>query len=90
MGDFITSAITAGAIAKVLVDAARLTNKIDNGMLPILAIAFGIVMAFVLSVASTGTLTIQSSATSVIVGIFAGGSAVGITSLQNFAQKEAP
>lgn len=84
--DIITQAAAAAMFAKVLVDVIK-TSPLPSpaAVLPVLALTFGVGTAFLLFVAGGGALDHQSEAQIALVGILAGGSAIGVTALQNKA-----
>lgn len=75
-------ALAAASIGKILVDIVRLAfPDRPNWVSPVLAVLFGILAAFLMFMASGEVLSQQTIAQTVIAGILAGGSAVGITEL---------
>lgn len=82
--DIITQAAAGSMFAKVLVDAIK-TSPIPSpsAILPVLAFLFGEGAAFLLLLADNGVLDRPSVSRTVLVGVLAGGSAIGVTVLQN-------
>lgn len=80
--DIITQSAAAAMFAKVLVDVLK-TSPIPSpaAILPIAAFLFGEGAAFLLLIAGNGQLDRASIAQTVLVGILAGGSAIGVTAL---------
>lgn len=82
--DIILAAAAASMFAKVLTDIVK-TSPLPSpaAVLPILAMLFGEGAAFLLLLAGSGAVNRASIAQTVLVGILAGGSAIGVTALQN-------
>jgi hypothetical protein len=76
-------ALAAASIAKILVDVVRMAfpDNRPNWVSPVLAVAFGILAAFLMLMSNGEMITQQTIAQTMIAGILAGGSAVGITEL---------
>jgi TRAP-type C4-dicarboxylate transport system permease small subunit len=84
----IGTSLAATTIAKVLVDVVK--NAFPNRptwVSPVLAIVFGILAAFTIMLTGETELTRAVIAQSLLAGILAGGSAVGVTELQRNADK---
>ena len=82
-------AIGAGTFVKVLVDMTRImaqSVKCIKWLSPVLALSYGIVVVFMLFLASGTVFSWQRVGTASLAGILAGGSAMGITELQKKAQ----
>ena len=82
-------AIGAGTFVKVLVDMTRImaqSVKCIKWLSPVLALSYGIVVVFMLFLASGTVFSWQMVGTAILAGILAGGSAMGITELQKKAQ----
>lgn len=78
----ITISLAAAAVAKILVDMVRMTNRLPAWVSPPLSVAFGIGAAFLLLLANGTVLTGQTAAQAAIAGILAAGTAIGSTELQ--------
>ena len=76
-------ALAAASIAKILVDVVRMAfpDNRPNWVSTVLAVAFGILAAFLMLMSNGEMITQQTIAQTMIAGILAGGSAVGITEL---------
>ncbi len=87
--DIITQAAAAAMFAKVLVDVLK-TSPIPSpsAVLPIAAFLFGEGAAFLLLIAGNGQLVRSAIAQTVLVGVLAGGSAIGVTALQNKSNED--
>lgn len=86
--DIITAAAAAAMFAKVLVDVVK-TSPLPSpaAVLPILAMLFGEGAAFLLLLAGNAEITRAALAQTVLVGILAGGSAIGVTALSRKADE---
>ncbi|RRR75289.1 MAG: hypothetical protein EI684_05140 [Candidatus Viridilinea halotolerans] len=78
----VTIALAAAAIAKILVDMVRMSNRLPSWASPLLAVGFGIAAAFLLLVANGTIVNGQTAAQAMVAGILAAGAAVGATELQ--------
>lgn len=79
--DVTAQAAAVAAFAKVLVDITKAVIGGSGKLLPILALVYSEVMAFLLFATGTAAFTRQSIALTVIVGIAAAGGAVAITEI---------
>lgn len=87
VGMILIFAAAASTFAKPLVDVLKKTPlPTPPWSLPILAIAIGIVVCFLLTLMAGNELTIQSAAASILAGISAGIGAVASTELQRSAE----
>ena len=78
-----TVSLAAASIAKVLVDIVRMAFPTrPDWVSPVLALGFGILCAFLLSIANGALISQEMIAQNIIAGILAGGSSVAITELQ--------
>ena len=78
-------ALAAATICKILVDLIRQTTKCESWLLPILAIVFGILSSICISLSVNPTISVSIASQSIIAGILAAGSAMGVTELQKRA-----
>lgn len=83
-----TVTLAATTITKILVDLVRTMypDKPPSWISPLLALLFGLVSAFLVTLATNDLTTIQQSAQTIISGIFAAGGAIGVTELQKRSQ----
>ncbi len=81
--NILTASLAAASIAKILVDILRMAfpNR-PSWVSPVLAIAFGILSALLLSIANGTEITQTMIAQNIIAGILAGGSSVALTEIQ--------
>ena len=79
-------ALAAATICKVLVDLVRQSTKIEGWKAPLLALVFGITSSLLLVLAQEDLLNAKIISQSIIAGILAAGSAVGVTELQKRVQ----
>lgn len=84
-GMILQQVLAAATICKILVDLVRQTTKCESWMLPILAIVFGISASILISLSMNPLFTVPIIAQSIIAGILAAGSAMGVTELQKRA-----
>lgn len=84
-GIILQQALAAATICKILVDLVRQTTKCETWLLPILAILFGIVASILISLSINPLITVSIISQSIIAGILAAGSAMGVTELQKRA-----
>lgn len=78
----------ATMFAKILVDLVRMGYPDRPAWVnPTLAVLFGIGISFLLFMVSDVVFTSAAIAAAVLSGILAGGTAVGVTSLQNNSNK---
>ncbi len=78
----IMQALAATTIVKVVVDMIRHAHPIPGLLVPLLALGIGIVTALLLVIADGHAITLALGAQSVLAGVLAAGSAVGVTELQ--------
>jgi hypothetical protein len=82
--NIVTESAAASLFAKMLVDILKVSPVPTPGwLLPILVVIFGEGCAFLLFLTSQDQLNRQSMSATILVGILAAGSAIGITALQN-------
>jgi hypothetical protein len=89
MDNILIQAVVAAMFAKVLVDAVKTTPLQTVGwVLVVLAFLFGELSAFLVPLATVDNLVMTHKviANNALVGILAGGSAIGVTELQKFAE----
>jgi hypothetical protein len=84
-GMILQQVLAAATICKILVDLVRQTTKCEGWMLPILAIIFGISASILISLSINPLITVSIISQSIIAGILAAGSAMGVTELQKRA-----
>jgi hypothetical protein len=84
----ITSALAAAAIAKILVDLVRSTQKLPPWASPLLALIAAQGAAFLLLVAAGAVVDAQTASQTVIIGVLAAGTAVGTTELQKREKRD--
>lgn len=88
MDNILEQTLAATTICKVLVDMFRLAQPTPGRFAPALAIVFGVSACLFLVLAADETLTVAAAARSVLAGVLAAGSAVGVTALQTRVQRE--
>jgi len=87
MESLITQAMAITTISKILVDMTRLGfPTLPKWVPPLAALVYSIVIAQLLLVASGADLNRADIAQSVLSGILAAGTAIGVTELQKRAQ----
>lgn len=87
MIDYVQSALAISFIVKIVIDTFRLVDKTSSRKyLPILALLIGIGIAVLIDLAQTPTVSIQRLAVNIIIGIIAGGNAIGVTEMQKRGQ----
>jgi hypothetical protein len=84
-GLILQQALAAATICKIIVDLVRQTTKCPTWILPVLAILFGILSSVFISLSMNPVINVTNFAQSVIAGILAAGSAMGVTELQKRA-----
>jgi hypothetical protein len=88
MQDIITQSLAVSVIVKVVVDTIRYNTKSTNSSIwPVMAIATGIVVAFLYHLSSGQQLNTATIAQQILIGIMAAGQAIGVTELQKKAQQ---
>lgn len=88
--DIIIQAMAATTFAKVLVDITKRIIGTEARFLPLLAIVYGIMTAILLALASEAVINSKNAAIMILVGILAGGGAVGVTELQKTSNSNSP
>jgi hypothetical protein len=79
-------AAVAVGLVKPLVDTLKMALPTVSGkLLPIAALAMGVVVTSLLGVASGSTVTVQMAAIAVLAGLFAGLGAIGVHELGQHA-----
>jgi hypothetical protein len=87
MESLITQAMAITTISKILVDMTRLGfPTLPKWVPPLAALVYSIVIAQLLLVASGADLTRADIAQSILSGILAAGTAIGVTELQKRVQ----
>lgn len=85
MDSIIILALSATAIAKTLVDLARMSSDLPRWTPPVMAIIVGIGAVALMMLAEGTAFTAQLWGSIILAGILAGGQAVGVTELQKRA-----
>jgi hypothetical protein len=83
--NILQQALASATLTKILVDLVRQTAKCKSWTFPLLAVAFGIISSLLLALSVNVPLDVPIISKSIIAGILAAGSAIGVTELQKRA-----
>jgi hypothetical protein len=90
VGEIMLFAAAATGFAKPLVDLIRKSPiPSPSWALPFMAVGFGIIICFLLTLTSGQEITTQVIGADILAGIMAGVSSVGVTELQKSASSQA-
>lgn len=83
--NILQQALASATLTKILVDLVRQTSKFQGWIFPLLAVGFGVATSVLLTLSASISLDIAIISKSIIAGILAAGSAIGVTELQKRA-----